>query len=343
MTLHQLADGAAAVSHRDLALDHPFAREVQTRLAACGLLDPPADGFFGPVSEWALDTFRTLAFGELEGEGDLDRRTARALLHFDADRLAPLDTRGEDLAARLVRYMQRLGHWICRAPGAATIVYVEGMDDKGQFNDDEPDRFNDVRFVLSMDRRPAIEGAWEATTEPGAHYTHNPMNPRGAARIAFGQHKAWTVGTHGVRSRDPHEALIQNAELRVHRDRNQDFERTGDAVDIGAGFGLNQHWGFDNPRSRVGRASAGCLVGRTRRGHRDFMQLVKADPRYRASRAYRFQASVLDGRAFRQFLLEEQAVLEAGAGQPLAGQPLATLPGRAPERPAPDALGGPRA
>lgn len=340
MTLHQLADSGPAVPIRDFALNLPFAREVQTRLAACGLLDPPADGFFGPVSEWALDAFRLLAFGDREGDEEIDRRTARALLHFDADRLAPLDTRGDDLASRLARHLQRLGHWFCRAPGAVTIVYVEGMDPDGRFNEDEPDQFNDARFVLSMDRRPAIEGAWEATTEPGAHYTNTPMNPRGAARIAFGQHKAWTVGVHGARSRDPHEALIQNAEICVHRDRNRDFERTGDAVEVGAGFGLNQHWGYDNPRSRIGRASAGCLVGRTRAGHRDFMRLAKADPRYRASRAYRFQATVLDGRVLQQALLEEQAALQRVEGQPLEGQPLADLPGRAPARPAADALGG---
>ena len=89
-----------------------------------------------------------------------------------------------------------------------------------------------------------------------------------------------------------HEALVQTAPIRVFRDLDQDFERTGDQVFAGL-FGVNQHWGFDLPKSDIGRASAGCLVGRTKAGHRAFMALCKADPRYRANNSYRFLTSVL--------------------------------------------------
>ena len=58
-------------------------------------------------------------------------------------------------------------------------------------------------------------------------------------------------------------------------------------------FGVNQHWGFDLSRSDVGRASAGCLVGRTKGGHRTFMTLCKSDPRYAANNSYRFLTTVL--------------------------------------------------
>ena len=45
----------------------------------------------------------------------------------------------------------------------------------------------------------------------------------------------------------------------------------------------------------IGRASAGCLVGRTRKGHREFMKIVKSDARYRANHGYRFMTGVLAG------------------------------------------------
>src|SRR6218665_1614834 len=37
-----------------IGADKALARELQQRLADLGLLDPPVDGAFGPVSRWAL-------------------------------------------------------------------------------------------------------------------------------------------------------------------------------------------------------------------------------------------------------------------------------------------------
>ena len=100
------------------------------------------------------------------------------------------------------------------------------------------------------------------------------MNPKGAARIAFNQYKAWSVGTHRASSPQGHEALVQTAPVAVYRDLNKDFKRPGDRVDTGL-FGINQHWGYDAPMGDLGTTSAGCLVGRTKNGHRQFMALVK--------------------------------------------------------------------
>jgi hypothetical protein len=80
--------------------------------------------------------------------------------------------------------------------------------------------------------------------------------------------------------------------VRVHRDLNTDFERTDDAVFEGV-FGINQHWGFDLPRSDIGRASAGCLVGRTKAGHRAFLELCRSDPRREANHGYRFLTTIM--------------------------------------------------
>jgi hypothetical protein len=47
------------------------------------------------------------------------------------------------------------------------------------------------------------------------------------------------------------------------------------------------------PKTDIRKASAGCLVGRTNAGHRDFMRMCKADPRFASSNGYRFVTAVL--------------------------------------------------
>lgn len=85
--------------------------------------------------------------------------------------------------------------------------------------------------------------------------------------------------------------------MRIHRDLNKDFKRAGDAVFEGSSFGINQHMGFDHPEDSVGSASAGCLVGRSREEHREFMRMIKTDPRFKASQGYKFITTVIDGSA----------------------------------------------
>ena len=193
-----------------------------------------------------------------------------------------------DLASRILRAMQRAGYAIAAGPDVLNIVYVEGMNPDGTGNDNAPNRFNDLRILIRVpDGRAAIAGIWEATTEPGRYWTEHPMNPKGAARVAFGAHACWTVGEH-----HGHEALIQVAPIPVFRDYFRHYRREG-AVDVGL-FGINQHWGYDLPRDDLGRSSAGCLVGRARDGHREFMRLVKSDRRYLADRkSFRFPTVIL--------------------------------------------------
>ena len=183
---------------------------------------------------------------------------------------------------------------IFQKPGEKNIVYLEGVSQNLTKNADEPNCFNDLRLVFdfNVSGEPRILGAWEATTEPGYYYTDNPMNPNGAARIAFGQYKAWQVGIHG--NSEPHEALIQVGLVRVHRDYNRDMMRTGDAIDEGL-FGINQHHGYNHPVDDIHTASAGCLVGRTRREHQSFMQIIKQDARYLKNREFIFSTTILDG------------------------------------------------
>jgi lysozyme family protein len=130
---------------------------------------------------------------------------AAALAMADGNAAAATRPAGDDLAARIIAAMEARGHRVDKGPGELNIVYVEGMNPDGSVNDNKPNVFNDLRTVIRFDSGvPRIVGAWEGTTEPSRRWTVNPMNPGGAARIAFGQYRAWQLGTH-----HDHEALVQ--------------------------------------------------------------------------------------------------------------------------------------
>jgi peptidoglycan hydrolase-like protein with peptidoglycan-binding domain len=280
-------------SMEGIAADKGLAKQIQVRLIDLGLLEPPADGQFGPISAAALKKFQTLMkINEPEYLGPV---TAKELIETKPQDLPVPELKlGNDLASRIIKYMKAKGYQIFQGIREYNIVYVEGMSADGSLNSDPPNYFNDRRMVIQIvDGVPAIVGNWEATTEPGSRYTHNPMNPGGAARIKFGQYKAWQVGIHGTSDR--HEGLIQTGgDVTVYRDLNKDYQRVGDKEDTGR-FYINQHWGYDLPQNNVYYASAGCLVGRLRQGHREFMSLIKQDRRYQLNDRYIFYATVLYG------------------------------------------------
>ena len=196
-------------------------------------------------------------------------------------------------ARAILRWMKSRALVISRGEKRYNIIYIEGMNADGSLNNDAPNCFNDRRLVVQvLNDVPYIIGSWEGTTEPGSYYTTSPLNPLGAARIKFGQYTAWRVGMHGTRDR--HEALVQVAPVSVHRDYNKDQYRTGDRITIGL-YGINQHWGYDLGVNNISTASAGCLVGRTRQGHREFMNLIKQDVRYQEDRTFIFTTTIIPG------------------------------------------------
>lgn len=294
MKLQDIVERKTSIARPMIGGDPALSKQIQKRLGELGLLDPPVDGQFGPASQWALSQFLSLSgFPE---NAKIDAAIARELLKADIDEFLPIKLKNNPASA-LVSAALEEGFWLSRHPDCINILYVEGMDTDGTPNDDAPNVFNDVRVVLRITRsgNPQIEGVWEATTEPGAFYTRvKKLDPRGAARIALGQYKAWTVGTHMAGRPSGHEALVQVANITVHRDMNEDFQRDEDLTFTGV-FGINQHCGYDLPKGDIGRASAGCLVGRTRSGHREFMNLAKSDARYSANHGYRFMTGVLAG------------------------------------------------
>lgn len=227
-------------------------------------------------------------FHELTVEGDqLTNNLINALR-------GPLVLTGNGLAGHIVSYMLEHDYVVALSTPKQrrlNIVYVEGMNLDGTLNDDAFNEWNDVRALIEIvGGTPRIVDSWVATTEPGDYYTEHPLDPEGAFRIAFGQYRAWQVGIHG--NSEPHEALVQAAPIRGYRDSNEDGLRTGDPL-VEGDFGVNQHWGYD--MEKVGRASAGCLVGQSREGHRRFMGLLKTDCRYEANSGYLFYTTVIAG------------------------------------------------
>jgi peptidoglycan hydrolase-like protein with peptidoglycan-binding domain len=277
-----------------ISMDGELIADIQGQLALACILDPPIDRTFGPVTRWALKIFA--AKHGLQAETHLDRDLVAALLSPQIADTFPL-TLGTDIASDITHAIRTAGYWMCRQPDCINIVYIEGMDPDGAANNNAPNVFNDARVIITFDPdgRPKMI-AWEATSEPGRYYTLNPEPPKdhlpGVARIALDQFKAWSVGIHRPNTPSAHEALVQVAKINVCRDLNQDYKRAGDAIDTGI-FGINQHAAFDLPHNNIARSSAGCLVGRVLTEHQAFMKKVKADARYLASNAYRFQTTIL--------------------------------------------------
>jgi hypothetical protein len=289
-------------------------KEIQAKLTALGILDPPigqrADETFGPLLEddgligaytvAMMAIFAKRAKVKFE-HSLLTPALAKALLQADPATFFPLiltpnpkdvnDGPKTKLAMRICKYMQENGYWIARATDFLNIVYLEGADKDGSLNADKFNEWNDRRIVFFINAfgKPEIKLNALGTTEPGKKYTDAPMNVGGAARIAFGQYKAWASGFHqGKRN---HPALVQVGNVRVFRDKNKDTKRTGDAVDIGNNFGVNQHMAFNAPI--VGGWSAGCLVGQDKAEHLTFLSFVKSDPRFKQVSSYKFVSTVI--------------------------------------------------
>src|SRR5262245_61674110 len=149
MTLEEVVTQGKVLLFQALAADTPLSLQVQKRLGEIGLLDPPADGRFGPVSQWALAEFLRRMLAEpvplrLGPEG------ARALLDPQAASLFALQP-GPDFAGKVVSAMMARGDWICRHPECLNIVYVDGTDVDGTRNDDAHNKFHDVRLLIRFD------------------------------------------------------------------------------------------------------------------------------------------------------------------------------------------------
>jgi hypothetical protein len=257
--------------------------ETQQVLINHGLLDPPADGLWGAQCRAALEDFQSMQ--QLPVTGELDNTTLSLLKEAPVSKI----NLGADLASLIISFMLKQNYFISRGQNRYNIVYIEGANADGTPNSDTFNEWNDRRILLEIPSdTPKIVGNWLATTEPGATYTFNPMNPDGAFRIAFGQYRAWTFGVHG---RTQYPALVQCGVISGYRDKNQDGKRIGDLLVTGDNFGVNQHHGWD--LQFVNNASAGCLAGQSIEEHQDFMQILRGDRRYQINPHYVFYTTII--------------------------------------------------
>lgn len=190
-----------------------------------------------------------------------------------------------DEAQKIIDYMESQGYEVAKGKGEVNIIHIESRDFV-------PDVFNDTRMVITFDgSTPKIVGKWDCTTTPGTHYTKNPLNSKGAAIVKPGQYKAWQVGYHKTPS---HPALVQTGgPVTVYRDFDRDYKRAGDKEDTGY-FGINIHSTKPGYSGKgIGRYSAGCLTARDWDGHIEFMNLVKADPRYKKKNRFKFNCTLI--------------------------------------------------
>ncbi|MBP6825623.1 MAG: hypothetical protein KA165_03590 [Saprospiraceae bacterium] len=316
-SLQQLIDQKKQVTTDELNLpeNKPAAIELQSRLCDLGILDPifkgdkdtpfgpaaKADGVIGPMTRNALFEFCKLAKIDYVDKL-LPVSLTKALVSAHPDTFLPVtfdnkfgNNAKTRLAKRILRCLRAKNFWIARSPNAYNIVYIEGVNSDGNENADHFDEWNDRRFVIRIKPggKPEIVINDQATTEPGKFYTNNPENAQGAARIAFGQYKAWVDGLHkGVQP-----ALVQRAEVRVHRDLDKNGKRSkSDPVDVGDWFGINQHSTSPNVTPQlIGKYSAGCLVGQEYAAHLKFLSTVRKDFRYKLNKGYLFISAVIAG------------------------------------------------
>lgn len=168
--------------------------------------------------------------------------------------------------------------------GDLNIVYVAGMNENFTLNADRHNTWSDLRMVLGHDGK--VLGKWRATIDPGDHYVKNRINPDGAAQISFGRQTAWQTGLHRG-----YDALVQTGgPVKVYRDDDEDFSREGDDLYTGY-FGINQHHGWD--AATPDRQSAGCLVGQSVEGHKNFMAMIRRDRRYKENKRFIFPTTIL--------------------------------------------------
>jgi lysozyme family protein len=274
----------------DISTQEHLAMRTQVNLISCGLLSPPADGRWGPISTRALATFQKLLG---ISESGLGIQTARALINTNPANLIPGYQLTQNLASQIVKFCIYKGYKLDNEKRHYNLIVIEGMNGDGSLNNNAPDTWSSRRIVLEMvDKVPYIRGNWACTSRPGVIYNQRPINPAGALFLAFGQQPAsWKVGIH-YGSKSSHEALVQDGEIYFTRDRNKNYVRSDDPVQKGSGQGVNFHHGYDLPT--VGYASAGCPAAQSAKKHLyEFMPLMKQDARYQANRNFHWSAILI--------------------------------------------------
>lgn len=255
----------------------------------------PKGGYLNPILIASL-----LVTGSIIGDAFLTPETNYSTLLASSPSTPSMTEAEDQLARRVVVYMEAKGYRIDKDPGQKNIIYLEGVDWDGKPNENAPNQFNDRRIVLEyVDGVPHITGNWVATINPATYYYQHPfpqaVSGGGVAQIVYGQYTAWRVGIHGTTAKTEHEALIQALPVPVSRSWDRSNPSRAGAVKSVGLFAINQHSGYGYGRGDMGLASAGCLTSMSWRGQEEFMALIKQDPRYLADKEFTFTTTIIPG------------------------------------------------
>ncbi len=278
--------------------------KVKGKLTEWGLLDPNFADVGDPrikeahTNNWndfcvsGAEEFLRL-FGNNNADGLIDDQDA----DFITSRGEPQPLKPEsDKEKKVVAAYQKNDWYVARGVDSYNVLWIEDVGRdwvpvKGML-----DAWDDMVLIWQAEhngRVRLVEEFYQCTTEPGTRFTFNPLNVKGAARISFGQYKAWQRGLHGSGS-TAHQGFRQEGRIRVHRDLNEDGLRLNDATEDGI-FYCNWH-GTTNSPGNVGGWSAGCSVFRYMSELRRFMSILESDRRYRLNKAYMFIGAYIAGK-----------------------------------------------
>ena len=200
----------------------------------------------------------------------------------------------------ITAFMQKNNMFFSRAVGSYNIIYIRDCLAEGHrlsYRKGVLNEWSDVRLIL--DHKGNIVHVAAATVSPGLKYTILPLNPKGAARLADGQYRAWVDGYHKRNYKHP--ALVQALGLPISRDEDRDG-----VIDPNEKFvylppiGINQHSTAAAFKSKyIDKWSAGCLVGQKMEDHFEFLALLRRDYRNLETKGqYIFITKILNGKNY---------------------------------------------
>ena len=258
MRLSDLAAGAPPVPLSNIGAFKDLAVELQNLMGGLGVLDPPADGAFGPASRWALA--ETLGALGLAAKPAIDPEVAAKLLGADPRTLFALNA-GNDFAGRIVPHGDP-GYWLCRHP-ACEHHLCRGCNLDGTLTDNAP---NVQRRAAGAARRPAHRrrrSSGMAGDDGAGRYYRNPWTNGGLDRAAAVQ-----SGASASTAPATMPGAGQVADITVYRDKNKDSS-PGDLLH--RLFGVGSTGATICPR-RHPECQRRLPVGRLKQGHVEFMK-----------------------------------------------------------------------
>jgi hypothetical protein len=179
-------------------------------------------------------------------------------------------------------------------------VWFEGVKDydvnivgvrNSDTDNDVTNLFDDILTISYKVNGLWVYKEWRITTDPGKKGVMEFHNVAGVARLVPGQYRrSHTIGLH----QGKYEALRQQNNVKVYRDKNKDMDYDTDIIQEGV-FGINIHKaGVDS--TYVENWSEGCQVFKRSADFDEFMKICKA-------------SSKIHGNSFTYTLIESKDIV----------------------------------